>query len=220
MMAIQAVSSVQPVWVQDVLNSYTTDSQAQQLLQRLAITSPDQQGYSLEKGLIWHHGKIWIGSNSALQTKIIAACHSSALGGHSGIAATYSRLKKHFAWKGMKLDVENFVKQCSICQHAKHSLQHPMGLLQPLPIPEGLWQDLTMDFIEGLSKSEGYSVILVVVDRLTQYAHFMSVKHPYSAATIAQLFLDNVVKLHGLPASIISDRDTIFVSNFWKELFK
>ena len=84
MMAIQAVSSVQPVWVQVVLNSYTTDSKAQHL--RLAITSPDQQGYSLEKGLIWHHGKIWIGSNSALQTKIIAACHSNALGGHSSIS--------------------------------------------------------------------------------------------------------------------------------------
>ena len=118
MMAVQAVSCVQPTWIQEVLNSYTTDSQAQQILQRLSIVSPDQQGYSLHQGLIWHHGKIWIGQNSALQTKIIAACHSSALGGHSGIAATYSRMKKHFAWKGMKMDVENFVKQCSICQHA------------------------------------------------------------------------------------------------------
>jgi len=155
-----------------------------------------------------------------LQTKIIAACHSSALGGHSGIAATYSRMKKHFAWKGMKMDVENFVKQCSICQHAKHSLQHPMGLLQPLPIPAGVWQDLTMDFIEGLPKSEGCNVILVVVDRLTKYAHFLPIRHPYTAAVVAQTFLDNVVKLHGLLASIVIDRDTIFVSHFWKKLFK
>ena len=77
-----------------------------------------------------------------------------------------------------------------------------------------------MDFIEGLPKSEGYSVILVVVDRLTKFAHFIPVKHPYSAASIAQLFMDNVVKLHGLPNSIVSDRDTIFISHFWRDLFK
>lgn len=69
-----------------------------------------------------------------------------------------------------------------------------MGLLQPLPIPEGVWRDLSMDFIEGLPKSEGYSVILVVVDRLTKFAHFLPVKHPYTATSIAQLFMDNVVK--------------------------
>ena len=119
----------------------------------------------------------------------------------------------------MKGDVENYIKQCTTCQKAKHSLQHPMGLLQPLPVPEGIWQDLTMDFIEGLPKSEGYSVILVVVDRLTKYAHFMAIIHPYTVATVAQTFLDNVVKHHGFPTSIVSDRDTIFVSNFWKQLF-
>jgi hypothetical protein len=93
-------------------------------------------------------------------------------------------------------------------------------LLQPLPIPQGVWRDLSIDFIEGLSKSQGYSVILVVVDRLTKYAHFMVVKHPYTTANIAQLFMDNIVKLHGIPQTIVSDRDTIFVSSFWKALFK
>ena len=220
LMALQVVSTVQPAWVQEVKNSYVTDSQAQEMLRTLAITSPDHQGYTLDKGIIWFQGKVWIGSNSALQTKLIAVCHSSALGGHSGVAATYHRLKRHFAWKGMKNDVDNFIKQCNTCQQAKHSLQHPMGLLQPLPIPTGIWQDITMDFIEGLPKSEGYSVILVVVDRLTKYAHFIAIKHPYTAASIAKTFMENVVKLHGMPKSIVTDRDTIFVSQFWKEFFK
>ena len=85
----------------------------------------------------------------------------------------------------MKQDVESYIKQCSVCQHAKHPLQHPAGLLQPLPVPEGVWRDVSMDFIEGLPKSKGYSVILVVVDRLTKYAHFIPVKHPYTTSTIA-----------------------------------
>lgn len=112
-----------------MLNSYTTDSQAQQLLRRLAVSSPDAQGYSLDKGLIRYQDKIWICSNSALQTRLIAAFHSSALGGHLGIAATYYRLKKHFNWTSMKQDVDSFVKQCLICQQSKHSNTHPMGLL-------------------------------------------------------------------------------------------
>ena len=191
-----------------MLNNYTTDPQAQQLISQLAVDNSGTNGYSLDQGLIKHNGNIWIGQNSALQTKLIAAFHSSPLGGHSGIAPTYYKLRKHFAWKGMKQDVEAFVKQCEVCQHAKHSLTHPMGLLQPLPIPEGVWRDLSMDFIEGLPKSEGYLVIMVVVDRLTKYAHFVPLKHPYTAQSVAQLFMDTVVILHGLPNSIVTDRDT------------
>jgi len=135
---LQAVSVVQPAWVQEVLNSYATDTQAQQLLQQLALSSPNDQGFSLEKGLIWFKGKIWIGQNSALQTRLISFSHSSAIGGHSGIAVTYQKLKQFFAWKGMKVDVENYIKQCNICQQAKHSNTHPMGLLNPLPIPKDI----------------------------------------------------------------------------------
>lgn len=184
------------------------------------MVSPNDDGFTLEKGLIRKGPLVWIGNNSALQTKLIAAFHSSAIGGHSGVNATYNRLKRLFMWKGMKTDVDNYVKQCVVCQHAEHSHSHPDGLLQPLPVPVGVWQDISMDFIEGLPKSEGYNVILVVVDRLTKFAHFIPLKHPYTTQIVAQLFMDNIVKLHGLPHSIVSDRDKIFVSTFWKHLFK
>lgn len=180
-------------------------------MKQLAVQSPNSAGYSLDNGLIRYKSKIWIGNNSAVQTKIISAFHDSALGGHSGTRATYQRLKNHFAWKGIKQAVEDFIKQYSICQQAKHSNSLPAGLLQPLRIPAGVWMDISMDFVEGLPKSQGYIVIMVVVDRLSKYAHFVPVKHPYTAASIAQLFMDHIVKLHGLPHSIVSDRDTIFV---------
>lgn len=90
----------------------------------------------------------------------------------------------------------------------------------PLPIPKGAWQNVTMDFIEGLPKSEGSNAILVVVDRFTKYAHFFALKHPFTAVQVAKVFQNNVVKLHGISRIITSDRERIFTSTFWKELFK
>ncbi|WVZ83940.1 hypothetical protein U9M48_031034 [Paspalum notatum var. saurae] len=220
LMVLQAVSAVQPAWLQEVLNSYTTDSRAQELLAQLVVHSPNAKGYSLDQGLIKYKGKFWLGNNSAIQTKVIAAFHSIPIGGHSGINNTYYKVNKLFAWKGLKLQVESFVKQCIICQQAKHSQQHSARLLQPLPIPSAAWRDISMDFIEGLPKSEGYNAILVVVDRFTKFFHFIAIKHPYTAQSIARIILENVVKLHGFPKSIVSDRDPVFLSHFWKELFR
>jgi hypothetical protein len=120
----------------------------------------------------------------------------------------------------MKQEVELYVKQCQTCQQAKHELCKYPSLLDPLLIPQQSWADISMDFIEGLPKSHGFSVILVIVDHFTKYAHFFPVKHPYSVASIAQLFLDNIVKLHGVPKSIVLGRDKVFTSSFWTELFK
>lgn len=202
-----------------MVNSYVTGPDAQRRLTELALASPDEHGYAFQEGLIRFHGRVWIGANSALQTKIISAFHTSAIGGHSGVQATYQRVKRLFAWSGMKAHVIDFIRQCDICQHAKHSNTHPGGLLQPIPPPTGAWREITMDFVEGLPLSDGYNVIMVVVDRFTKYAHFVPLRHPYTAPTVARQFIDCIVKLHGMPRSIISDRDHIFTSHFWKQLF-
>jgi hypothetical protein len=155
-----------------------------------------------------------LGENSALRTKLIAAFHDSALGGHFGTQATYCRIKRLFRWRGLKGDVKNFVKQCLVCQQAKHERTHPAGLLQPLPIPQGAWQDISMDFNEGLPKLEGYNYVLVVVDRFSKYAHFIPLSHPFTVRKVAKVILDFAVRLHGIHVSIVSDRDIIFTSHF------
>ena len=106
-----------------------------------------------------------------------------------------------------------------MCQRNKHENTASPGLLQPLPIPSAPFIDINMDFIEGLPKSEGKEVILVVMDHFSKYAHYMALSHPYSAPGVAKTFMHNVYKLHGLSASITSDRDPVFLSRFWKELF-
>jgi hypothetical protein len=87
-------------------------------------------------------------------------------------------------------------------------------------IPPAIWRDISMDFIVGLPKSGNKSVIMVVVDHLSKYAHLCALQHPFTASTVAQIFMDNIFKLHGMPHSIVSDRDPTFTNNFWQELFR
>ena len=102
----------------------------------------------------------------------------------------------------------------------KHETCRPAGLLQPLPIPSKPWSDISMDFVESLPKSHRMDVVFVVVDRLTKYVHFIALSHPYSASKVAALFVQHVFKLHGMPSSIVSDRDPAFTSLFWSELMR
>lgn len=132
---------------------------------------------------------------------------------------SYRRIAALFYWKGLKEDVQTHVKQCDTCQRSKYETTPYPGLLQPLKLPSLAWTSISMDFIKGLPKSHGKSVIWVVVDRLTKYAHFIGVSHPYSVGDIAKLFMENVFKLHGMPEDIVNDRDPIFTSKLWQELF-
>ena len=113
----------------------------------------------------------------------------------------------------MKKDVKDHIRDCEICQRIKVETSKPGGLLH-LPIPYRPWTDISMDFVDSLPKFYGYEVILVVVDRLTKYVHFVALSHPYTAARVATVFMRDIFKLHGMPQSIVCDRDAIFTSKF------
>jgi hypothetical protein len=180
---------------------------------KLAVDPNAVPHYTLRDGLLHYKQRVWVGHDLALQQKIISAMHSSAVGGHSGIPVTYRRLKQFFAWSNMKSSVQKFVHACITCQQAKPDRSRLPGLLQPLPVLDRAWKVITMDFVEGLPLSGGLNCILVVVDTFSKYAHFMGLKHSFTTAGIAKIFLFQIYKLHGMPSAIVSDRDHIFTSN-------
>jgi hypothetical protein len=108
---------------------------------------------------------------------------------------------------------------CTTCQCNKGEQLHPRVLLQPLEVPSTVWTDVAMDFVEGFPRINGKSVIITVVDRFCKYAHFILIRHPYAATTVAQTFFDMIVHLHGVHSSIVSDHDLVFTRWFWRELF-
>ena len=161
-----------------------------------------------------------LSKNSAIIPALLQEFHSTPTGGHSGFTKTYKQIAGSLFWHGMRRTILQFVKECAVCQKHKYQALAPAGLFQPLPIPEAIWEDISMDFIIGLPKSQGFEVIMVVVDRLSKYAHFILLKRPFTAKLVAETFVKEVVRLHGFPKTIISDRDPIFLSNFWKEMFR
>lgn len=217
---LNANSSSQPSWLSEVVAGYDRDPSAQQLLQELSLAPDSHPPFSLTDGVLRLKGRIWLGSNQDVQQKVISALHSSALGGHSRFPVTFSRLKKLFAWRGMKASVKDFVDSCSAYAQAKPDRSRYPSLLSPLPIPTESWQMILMDFVEGLPRSGSANCLMVVVDRFSKFAHFIPLLHPFIAQQVAQKFLDHVYRLHGMPTHIVSDRDRIFTSTFRKELFR
>ena len=204
------LAAIQASWQQDL--------SIQHLIQSLERGQAHPK-YLWHQGMLYRKGRLVVGAITDLRQQLLQLFHDSAIGGHSGIRVTKKRLSSLVYWKGLTKDVRNYIRNCVICQRNKPDLSPPAGLLQPLPIPQAIWEDISMDFIEGLPKSRNKDVILVVVDRLSKYAHFLPLAHPFSAATVAQTYFEHIFKLHGLPKTIVSDRDRIFLSKFWQELF-
>ncbi|KAJ4778469.1 polyprotein [Rhynchospora pubera] len=183
--------------------------------QLAAATLPT--GWDYTDGFFTKNARIFLGSGSAFTSAALQFAHGM---GHEGVEKTLHRLRSNFTFSDMKKFVQEFVAACSVCQRNKSVHLHPAGLLQPLPLPDKIWADISMDFIVGFPTVHGKSVILTVVDRLSKYSHFIALAHPYTAQSVALVFYETIVKLHGVPQSIVSDRDPVFTSKFWQELFR
>jgi hypothetical protein len=164
--------------------------------------------------------RLCIPPDAALRTRLIRECHDASVSGHLGKDKTSEQLQRRFYWKGMHEEVRKYVLSCDACQRNKPAQQLPLGLLQPLPIPPRAFHTWTMDLITGLPRSKlGHDAITVFVCKASKLVHFAACVTAISAPQLARLFADNVVRLHGLPETIISDRDPRFTATFWRSFW-
>ena len=179
-------------------------------------------GFEEKEGLLFFENRYVLPNDKALKLKVLEANHDSRVAGHFGQFKTLDRMRQNFFWSKMDDDAKDYVRSCDVCQRDKTSRRKKYGLLQPLDIPHQPWRSIAMDFIVGLPESNGFTQIWVVVDRLTKMAHFIPMvtgeKSP--AKDLAMTFAREVWRLHGLPSDIVSDRGSVFISGFWKELME
>ncbi|KAK1680887.1 hypothetical protein QYE76_041735, partial [Lolium multiflorum] len=169
-------------------------------------------------GFVFRANKLCI-PDSSVRLLLLQEAHGGGLMGHFGVKKTEDVLAAHFFWPRMRRDVERFVARCTTCQKAKSRL-NPHGLYMPLPVPSVPWEDISMDFVLGLPRTQkGRDSIFVVVDRFSKMAHFIPCHKTDDATHVADLFFREIVRLHGVPNTIVSDRDTKFLSHFWRCLW-
>ncbi|GJP30750.1 hypothetical protein CLOM_g5855, partial [Closterium sp. NIES-68] len=151
---------------------------------------------------------------------LLSEVHDVVSAGHFGEDKTIKTLSHTYFWPWLASGIEDYIRSCDTCQRTKSSRQRKAGLLQPIPPSDRPWQAVTMDFIMALLRSvRGHDAIFIVVDKFSRAVHFVPPHRKVTAEGATTLFVDNVVRLHGVPDSIISDRDPHFTSKFWKQLF-
>ena len=181
------------------------------------LTSEEKCGQKDDKGVIRNLNRIWIPNVSELKNEILHDAHNSRYSIHPGSTKMYQDLKKNFWWPNMKKEIAEWVSRCDTCQRVKAEHQRPSGLLQPLEIPEWKWEHIAMDFVVGLPRTKAnHDAIWIIIDRLTKSAHFLPINEKFSLERLVQLYLKEIVVRHGVPVSIVSDRDPRFTSRFWR----
>ena len=172
-----------------------------------------------EDGFLYYRDRVCVPNDDELKKSILEKAHSGSFAMHPGSTKIYQDLKTSYWWSRMKRDVSKFVTNCMVCQKVKAEHQVPLGLLQPIRILEWKWDRITMDFVVGLPLTgRKHDPVWVVVDRLMKSSHFLPVRTDYSLDKLVELYIKEIVRLHGIPVSIISYRNLRFTSRFLGKL--
>ncbi|KAI3681176.1 hypothetical protein L6452_35961 [Arctium lappa] len=174
-----------------------------------------------DNGILWFRDRLCVPNDNELKEAVLKEAHDSPFSIHPGMTKMYRDLKQTFWWNGMKRDIAEHVSHCLTCQRVKIEHQRSSGLLQSLEIPVWKWEHITMDVVVGLPRtSSNHDSIWVIVDHLTKSAHFLSIRQTWSISKLTGLFQRDIIRLHGTPVYITSDRDPRFTSRFWEGLQK
>jgi transposase InsO family protein len=207
---------VEPTLEQEICKGQIGDAKIQEI-KDLITEGRGPEFTEDEQGTIWFKDMICLPDIDSLRETILKEAHDSDYSIHPGSTKMYQDLKQKYWWYGLKIDVAAHVAMCDVCQSVKAEHQRLAGLLHPLKIPEWKWEEIGMDFITGLPRTQkGYDAIWVIVDRLTKVAHFIRVKITYKGSQLAELYMARIVYLHGVPKKIVSDRGSQFTSRIWR----
>jgi hypothetical protein len=212
--------SVEPTLQDQIIMAQLSDKGVQIIKENLRQKIEKYKCFCQDgKGILWFESRLVVPKNKDLKKKILDEAHLSKFSMHPGSTKMYHDLKPLYWWTRMKREIAQYVSECDTCQRIKASHMKSAGALQPLSIPSWKWDDISMDFIMGLpNTSRHHDSIWVIVDRLMKVAHFLPVHTTNKAQKYAELYIDRVMCLHGLPRTIVFDRGAQFVSRFWEQL--
>src|SRR5882724_1994266 len=169
-------------------------------------------------GLLRHLGRIYVPNSGNLQLRVLQYSHDHLLAGHFGQTKTLHQVRMQYYWSGLPVYIKDYCKSCTTCPCAKPVHHKPYGLLKQLPIPKKPWNSISMDFIEKLPPSSGYTSILVIVDHLSKQSLFIPTHDTITSPQLAQLFVLHIFSKHGVPSHVTSDHGTEFISHFFQSL--
>src|SRR5579863_665885 len=184
------------------------------------LPEPTDPHWKLSSGLLLLNDCIYVPDASDLRLQVLRTKHDHPLSGHLGQNKTLELVRRDYVWPAMRTFVKDYVNTCAVCKRSKAPRHKPYGLLKQLPIPSRPWSSISMDFFEHLPSSNGFTSILVVVERLSKQAVFISTHDTITSAQLAELFVTHVFSKHGVPSDATSDCSPEFVSHFFQSLGK
>lgn len=197
-----------------IIEAYENDPDFKDIIRQL------KEPFETRDGLLYRESRLCI-PKGEIRYKTLHDYHSTRCTGHLGETKTLKRIIPKYYWKNMRHTVQEYIKSCRTCQQIKAQSHKPFGLLQPIEPTKSKWEVITMDFVIPLLETEnGYSGILNVVDKLSKMIRIIPIRSNITAPEVALKFKEHIYRNHGLPKKIISDRDSLFMSKFWKALFK